>query len=292
MKVWYFLDTNIFRNLVESRDNAGMSFLRVNRRCFRLTPTTIMELVEDLLTCKAHNFLQRREALVLARSVSGGAVLPAQGEFLAKHVFKTPFANPNLSPRTVAKWLDVVTRYESKSQLGTEVTMNDIYVAKLDVAYISQNNQALRSHYLTMMSGYKDALLALTQISHVPRGGPLDGDDAKLFIRFTKSQDWKRLYVRIMSKTVGPEIVEIYKLDELFPQLEPAWEFVSTVMRQSLCEGYRFDRNANDVMDEAQLHYLCVPHLVFVTRDGKLSAKVPTFAGSRVITFDQLQGSL
>jgi hypothetical protein len=98
MKVWYFLDTNIFRNLVESRDSAGMLFLRVNRRCFRLTPTTIMELVEDLLTCKAHNFLQRREALELARSVSGGAVLPAQGEFLAKHVFKTPFANPNLSP--------------------------------------------------------------------------------------------------------------------------------------------------------------------------------------------------
>lgn len=144
MKIWFYPDTNIFRRLIDRKNIEGIHLLRSNPNAFKLTPTTIMELVEDLVTCQSQNFLQRREALELAKKAGGRRVLPASGEFLARHVFGSAFANPHLSPSKVKQWLDAAVRYSSQQSLGTAVEMRN-YQCRLDAGYIAKVNQQVRS---------------------------------------------------------------------------------------------------------------------------------------------------
>ena len=168
MRIWFYPDTNIFRQLVEKGNVDDIESLKGSPNVFKVTPTTIMELVEDLLRCRSHNFGQRRQALELVRQVAGKRVLPASGEFLAKRVFKSSFANPHLKPAKIARWLEVVVRYPSQEQLGSAVKMRN-FMSRLDVSYIAKVLRQVRSAHLSMMNKYRDAIEKAPQSY---KGGP------------------------------------------------------------------------------------------------------------------------
>lgn len=82
-------------------------------------------------------------------------------------------------------------------------------------------------------------------------------------------------------------------INKLYPSLETACKLISVIIRQSLCEGYRYEKHANDRIDEVQLYYLCDPSLTFVTNDSRLRRKTQGCSQSqRVISFNELREKL
>lgn len=291
IKSFFYLDTNVYRQLIESSDCASIALLKDYRRRFRLSAITLMELMEDLHTCSPNKFDLRKRSVELARDVGGAKIMPAHGEFIAKHLFKAPFRNPNLATHFLKRWLDFAVRVKNRASLTSPVKKG-VFEISLNVQLIAKNLKALRSSYLKRMRDDIETLL--TRLGPQPsdtRGGPLRGYSAKVVGTFFESEAWKRLYLQKLAASVQKHLDE-EAAEELYPSLEAACKLVSTILRQSLCDGYLYERHANDAVDEAQLHYLCDPSLTFVTND-RLRKKIQGCGQShRVITFDELVSRL
>lgn len=287
MKPFFYLDTNVYRLLADNTNNTAVDLNEHHRLKIRLSAITLIELIEDLLTCSPRKFGLHKRAIELARQIGGAKIVAAPGEFLAKHLFKTSYANPHLAVTNLKRWLDFAVRQKHQAGLSSPVRVG-IFEYYLDVSLIAHYQEIWRSHYISRTKSYIEAVVAaLGSQSRETRGGPLRGASAKAMQVFLESQQWKRLYVRKLAGLVQRESLDDETLDRMYPYLEAACKFVSTILRQSLCEGYRFERHANDAVDEAQLHYLCDPSLTFVTNDGRLRDKILACDQSkRVISID------
>lgn len=163
----------------------------------------------------------------------------------------------------------------------------------LDVAFIRRAEAQVRASHVAMIRGYVSDMVKLAGLISLPTvGGPLSDHDAVLVTRFFEGTLWRRHYVRMWAQALGSSGLPDERLDELWPALQPAGEFLSRVLLQSLRDGYNFEKNANDVTDEAQLSYLCDPCLTFVTQDKKLRDKLSKQSLSRVITLEEFKNCL
>jgi hypothetical protein len=160
----------------------------------------------------------------------------------------------------------------------------------LDVAAIKKAEDEFRALHTRMVKGYLGEIVREAGVTTLPAvGGPLTGDAAALTTLFFKGERWKRHYVRMWAKTLGRPSLTDEESDELWPLMRPAGEFLSKVLLQSVRDRYNFERNSNDVTDEAHLSYLCDPSLTFVTEDKRLRSKLSAASLSRVIPFQEFR---
>jgi len=286
VKEHFYLDTNVYWRLPENNDQNGIALLKRNRKRLRLTATTIIELIEDLHTCAPARFDLHKKAVELARDAGKGGILPASSEFVARRVFNTSFGNATPSIQTLRRCLDLAVRYRSQGELGGPVRVGAGW-GRLDVAFVARQMQQMRSDHVQQVRAYKSTALAQN-----PKGTLPDDQYCQRITSYYKTPEWKRSYVRGAARGVGCSGLSDAQLDQLAPLLQAACEFVGTILRQSICEGYRYWKKANDVMDQHHLQYLCDPTLTFVTEDGKLRSKVSVHAGQRVIGWPELEDRL
>lgn len=294
MREHFYFDTNVYRVLVEGGQRTEKDFVRKHRKLLKLASTTALELLEDLATCAPHRFSIARDVLEFARDTGHGSILPIREQFLAQRVFHTNYKSQFLNRPEISQWLDVAVRYRSKDELGTFVQVGALKTEKrLDIRYIHECQEEFRRLHAEMIRDYVDEVTQHAGVATGPRrGGPLSGQDAKLVTRFFACEDWRLMYVRKWGDLVGRPGLTPEQLDQLYPLLQPACEFLSTVLQQSLRDAYNFKRNANDAIDEAHLHYLCDPSLTFVTFDDRLRKKLSPNCVKRVITFGEFRSRI
>lgn len=293
MKSYFYLDTNVYRRLIEGSDRIGVTLLKKHHRRFRLSFIMLEELIEDLRTCSPEKFDLRKQTVELARQVGGQKIMAAPGEFVAKHLFKTSYANPYLAVNNLSGWLEVAVRFKNQGSLTSSVRRGVLEMG-LDVSSIAGYQKNLRDSYISRMEHLvKTVISEIGPQPSASRGGPLRGEDALKVQDFFESQKWKRSYMRQLGALVGATSLNDETLDKLYPSLEAACKLISVILRQSLCEGYRYERRASDRADEVQLYYLCDQSLIFVTNDDRLRRKIQGCSQSqRVISFNKLREKL
>ncbi len=290
MREYFYFDTNVYRDVIEENWYAEQALLRTHKKRFKLATTTILELLEDLYTRPPNEFAISQGVLQFARDTAGHAILPDRDEFLALRLFHTGYKSKHLGRDQIRRWIDVAIRYRSKAELGTLVRVGPVQLMGLDVAAIRKAENEFRALHTRMITGYRREILKEAGVTRLPRvGGPLTGEDAALTTAFFRGAQWKRHYVKMWAKTLGRPNLTTDELDELWPFMQAAGEFLSKVLLQSLRDGYNFERNANDVTDEAHLSYLCDPSLTFVTQDKRLRSKLSAASLTRVIPFEEFK---
>lgn len=285
----FYLDTSVYRHLVAPGRADLYQIIRGNRSRIRLVADTVLELIEDLYTCKSEAaFRERRQAVELARLIAGKAILPADGWFLVKKLFDPSAQKAAESGKQAKKWLDVVVRYRSKDDVGRPVPYIIGHVI-LDVQDIARRLQKMRSAYVRMLDRYKGEIMRKAGfVSEEVRRTKVTGPYASAINRYFRSDDWKITYVKILARAVGASVASDTEALQLSKRIQIASEFSGTILRQSLCEGYKYELKANDALDEAHLRYLCDGSLVFVTDDKKLRKKIPETSRGRVINLQEL----
>jgi hypothetical protein len=290
VREYFYFDTNVYRDVVEENWYAEQALLRTNKKRFKLATTTILELLEALYTRPPNEFATSQSVLQFARDTAGHSILPVREEFLAHRLFHTSYKSEHLGRDQIRRWINVAIRYRSKTDLGTLVRVGPLQLMALDVAAIRKAENEFRGLHTQMITGYLREILKEAGVTALPPvGGPLTGDQAALTTVFFQSVQWKRHYVRMWAKMLGRPNLTPDELDELWPFMQPAGEFLSKVLLQSIRDRYNFERNSNDVTDEAHLSYLCDPSLTFVTQDKRLRSKLSTTSLARVISFEEFK---
>ena len=289
----FYLDTNVYRHLVEPANGDPCEIIKRKRSRMRLVADTVLELIEDLYTCSSEpTFQARKKAAELARLIGGKTVLPADGRFLVKKLFDPKLQERAESGKQAKKWLDVVVRYRSRSDVGQPVRYTVGRVV-LDVQDIARRLQKMRSAYVRMLDSYKAEILRKAGLtSGAVRETDVSGPYASAVNEYFRTDEWKLTYVRILARAVGATVGSDADALQFSQRLCVACEFSGTTLRQSLCEGYKYERKANDALDEAHLRYLCDDSLVFVTDDNKLRGKIPRTSKGRVINLKELVARL
>jgi len=290
---YFYFDTNVYRDIVENNWHADDALIRRHKKRFKLATTTILELLEDLYTRPAEEFTTAQRVLQLARDTAGHALLPIREEFLAQRIFHTHFKSEHLGKHQINRWINVAIRYRSKVDLGLFVPVGPLQSMALDIAAIKKAEDEFRNIHTRMVGDYLREILKEAGITTPPLvGGPLTGKEATLTTRFFEGVQWSRHYVRMWAKTLGRPNLSEQELDELWPLMQPAGEFLSKLLLQSIRDRYNYERNSNDVTDEAHLSYLCDPSLRFVTHDKRLRSKLSASSLSRVIPLEELKKRL
>ena len=290
VREYFYFDTNVYRDLVENNWCVEQALLRTHKKRIRLATTTIFELLEDLYTRPASEFATSQRVLQFARNTAGHAILPVREEFLAQRLFHTNYKTDHLGRDQIRRWVNVAIRYRSKNDLGTLVRVGPIQSMALDVAAIRKAENDFRDLHTQMIKRYIQEILKEAGLSALPSvGGPLTGEQARLTTVFFRSAQWRRHYVAMWAKTLGRPNLTTDELEELWPSMQPAGEFLSKVLLQSIRDNYNFERNSNDVADEAHLSYLCDPSLTFVTQDKRLRLKLSATSLARVISFEEFR---
>jgi len=289
MRSSFYLDTNVYRHIVEQGQLGLSELISKNKNRICLAAVTVLELIEDLYTCESEQaFHARKRAAELARLIGGKRILPADGWFLTKKLFDPSTQKAAESSKQAKKWLDVVVRYRSMNEIGQPVPYS-IGRAILDVRDVAERLQKMRSAYVKMMDSYKGEILRKAGLtSQAIRGTIVSGPYAPAINTFFKSDDWKITYVKILARAVGASPLSDIDALQFSKRVQIAREFSGTILRQSLCDGYKYDQKANDAIDEARLRYLCDDSLVFVTDDEKLRRKIPNSPVGRVINLQNL----
>lgn len=203
MKSYFYLDTNVYWRLIAGSDCAGVALLKKHHRRFRLSFITLQELIEDLRTCSPEKFGLHKQTVELARQVGGQKIMAAPGEFVAKHLFKTSYANPHLAVSNLSMWLEVAVRVKNQEALASPVRRG-VFEMGLDVSLIASNQKSIRDSYLSRMEQ-----LVKTVVSEIglqpsaSRGGPLRGGSAPKVQDFFENQKWKRSYIRKLGARIG-----------------------------------------------------------------------------------------
>lgn len=286
MKTRFYLDTNVYWKLAEHNDLDAMALLKGNRKRLRLTATTTIELIEDLHTCAPDRFDLHKKAIELARDAGKGGMLPASGEFVARRVFNTSFGNRTPSTQSLGTCLDLAVRYRSQAALGRSIRVGAVR-RRINIDFVASQMRRMRDDYVRQVKAYKSDFLTQN-----PKGNMSDNEYRQRITSGFKSPEWKRAYVRGAGKGVGCNGLSDSELDRLSPFLQTASDFIGTVLRQSICDGYRYWKKSNDVMDQYHLQYLCDPTLTFVTEDGKLRSKVSVQSKQRIIGWAELEARL
>lgn len=285
MRIYFYLDTNVYRRVIESGDAATEALLVRNRSQLKLAAVTVLELIEDLWTsAQEATFRQRKRAIELARRVAGSRILPADGEFLLKTVFDPGGAGSGESARMAKRWLDAVVRFRSRADLARPVR-HSVGRGVFDFEDIANRLRERRLGYVRKLDRYKEDIIAKTGLPDIkPRGGRISGPYAAGVNKYFETDQWRTTYVNMYARAVGAQIPDADDALRFCRRMQAACEFSATILRQSLCDGYRYDRKANDALDEAHLHCLCDGSLVFVTNDYKLRSKISEASRDRVIT--------
>ena len=294
MREYFYFDTNVYRDVVEENWHAEEALLRRHKKRLKLATTTVLELLEDLDTRSPTKFATAQRALQLARDTAGQTILPVREDFLASRLFRTEYRSGQLGSAQIRRWVDVAIRYRTIAHVGSLIRVGPIRVPMaLDIGAIRHAQEEFRSRHVRMIGGYRSDILKTAGVTSLPPvGGPLSGNDAAKVTRFFEGQQWRRHYVKMWANALGRSGLTEEQLDNLWPSMQPAGEFLSRVLLQSLRDGYNFERNSNDVTDEAHLSYLCDPLLTFVTQDKRLRSKLSASSLSRVISFDAFKKRL
>jgi len=281
----FYLDTNVYRHVVETGNPSVTELLKKSRARIRVAAVTVLELIEDIATCKNQNkFSERKKAVELARWLGGKKILPADGEFVLRKIFHPGKSLSSQSSIQAKRWLDAVVRYWSVAQLGQPVRHSAWHVF-FDFRDVASRLNKMRIEYVEMLDRYKNAIIKNAGLSSVSlHGGSLTGPYREVVNRYFKTEDWKATYVTIHARAVGASRPLPSDLLLLWRRLQTPCEFSTTILRQSICDGYRYDKNANDALDESHLRYLCDDSLVFVTDDAKLRSKISDESRKRVIS--------
>jgi len=259
----------------------------------RMPQIVAMELVGHLYTCHRDKFGSRRAELNLAYNLARDRrLLPAPGAFLARRVFKTEFSNPFLSPKQVLRWMRTAIAHRSKDELGKFVRLGGIgsHECALDFKMVADGLKELREQHIEMIDRYRQDLLLKTfgPTVTVTRETQFSDADAGMISCLFRSEEWKRMFVKNTAGTVGASVSDDDGM-ALYRHLEPAGEFLATVLSQALTQGYKYWEKGNDAADYNLLLYLCDPSLVFVTDDGALKGKLRSEAARvRVISSEEL----
>jgi hypothetical protein len=287
--IYFYLDTNVYRHIIESGDRVAEALLVGNRTRVKLAAVTVLELIEDMWTSDQEaTFRQRKRAIELARRVVGDKILPADGEFLLKKVFDPSGARSGGSARMTKRWLDAVVRYRSRADLVRPIPYS-IGRVMFGFADMAKRLQKRRLAYVEMLDRYKEDIIAKTGLPDIQaRGGRISGPYAAAVNKYFETDEWRTTYVNMHARAVGAQTPDAVDALRFCRRMQAACEFSATILRQSLCDGYRYDRKANDALDEAHLRYLCDDSLVFVTNDYKLRTKISEASRGRVITATDL----
>ena len=291
MREYFYFDTNVYRDIIEENRRSDESLLRRHKKRLKLSATTVLELLEDLDSRPATEFATAHRVLNLARDTAGHGILPIREEFMARRLFKTGYRSDHVGSNQLRLWLEVAVRYKSKDELGKLVRVGAAKVPMaLQTGDIRKAEERFRAIHVDMVKGYVKEIVKEAGLQSFPSiGGPLSRRDAALLTGYFQSKSWKRHYVRMWAEALGRRGLPEGQLDELWPAMQPASEFLSTVLLQSLRDAYNFEKNANDITDEAQLSYLSNPSLVFVTQDKRLRSKLSPQSLLRVITFEEFK---
>ena len=262
-------------------DTEGL--VRNNLARMRLAAVTVLELIEDMWTCKDETaFLVRKRAVELARLVGQHRILPSDDEFVLKRLFDPGRGTPGRTSGVTKRWLDTVVRFRSRADLSKPVRYAVGRVI-FDFADFAGRIGELRRSYVKMLDDYKAAILRAAGLVGFGLKNKLTGEGANAVNTYFKSDLWKETYINLYAKVLRMKPLEHDTAMQFHRRMEIPCEFSSTILRQALCDGYRYDRNANDALDEAHLRYLCDDSLCFVTNDEKLRKKISESSRSRVI---------
>jgi hypothetical protein len=267
MRSRLFFDTNICHHAENGTIPRG-AWLRTvaaipNRFQYCISPLTALETVHSLTSCDPDCFVKNRARVRLLTSINERIWLDFPISFQRKALAGLPTTNTWEIELNVGNLFAMIGWVEKKSDLERPVALPHMTGAVGFQAYLKQ----ARKEFDNVKAIYSQRMTLAKSQSPSRRTRKMFVDDV----------------FRITAMTDTPE-----RRSAISSGMDAAFMFESRLMSM-IPTKYRFEANADDLVDAQQLYYLLDSDMYFVTNDKRLIDYVRRSSqANRIITFDQL----
>lgn len=301
MKRTPIFDTNIFSDLQrELISQADWNTLLRHRPPggWPLSSVTALELLVGLDAAKADGFLDVKQRIARAYSLSGGRVLEDPRILLCKRILRIPFPDDQLAPaaQLISRYMDIVRYANSLDQaLSARIHYKGAAAGRAGFDTTSVFAEVMASpkkQWMAAVERMADETYPAWREKYQQTGKrlppskrwelkqrPFGQLQRTSFI--TALLDW--LHAPADSATVS----------EMLQRLDAVLEFTIFVVREFLLTSYSLEGHQSDVFDQFQLQYLALDKFVIVTNDRDLSVRTrQSSQAARIMSFEQFLRSL
>jgi hypothetical protein len=227
--------------------------------------TTMYELFAGAATGDESRFAEYRDAFSALRISPHQTYLPLVRDFVRSRLFNLPISRVDFGPDELSKWIDIVVRSASRTELLKGLV-------ELDRSGAQTYGFRLRKVQCQILRGKAQYIRRL----RVLRAQARKPDDIEPWASRMVHQ------LQLPLTKANKQTVE--------KALEPVYRHDASVRGKSLTNrNFNFKKHASSWLDSNQLFYLADPNFIFVTADAKLIRELAGSAqAKRVILFDQL----
>jgi hypothetical protein len=270
MKQCVYLDTNVYINW--ARGNKLTVLRRLERNGVRvfLTPTAVIETIEDFWFTRAEDIRVYRRAVKLMLRHGARRVLPPSETFTFNvlRVHRKRLHSPNLTPRHLRRWLQFAAGLPRG--LHNKATWKG---ARFDRGAFKSQVDAYRQGYVDMLIATRAAVLAATGLP--PDASAVGKTDRNVLRKYFGTPDWKNFYFKRMVDEFAVQNTSTAKaVDMCAAANSAAFELDTAILDLTLTAGYKPEIHRGDIFDQSLLTYLADPELIFVTADAKMAGRV------------------
>ena len=260
-----YIDTNVYRHWADGKLLGGLRTLRRRRHPIFLSPTVIIEGMEDFWFHDLSAAAVARRALRLMLEQGGRRILPPAEAVVRMALSTTPTRryNVNLRAGHQRRWL----RFAARLPLFCRNTGR--YRSRgFDIAGFERQINDFRDGYTKMLIAVRDGVLASAGAKK------LHSKDVKEMSAYLRTPDWREVYFRKQSIALSPSIPAPHAAAILERVMHAGFAFDTEVLRLVLTSGYKPENHPSDAFDRALLTHLADPRLHFITADAKMVGRV------------------
>lgn len=260
-----YIDTNVYRCWADGKLLGVLRTLRRGRYPIFLSPTVIIEGMEDFWFHDLSAAAAARRALRLMLAHGGRRILPPAEAVVRMALSTTPARryNVNLRAEHQRRWL----RFAAHLPLYCRKT-GRYRGHGFDILGFERQINDFREGYTKMLIAVRDGVLASAGATK------LHPKDVKEVSAYLKTPDWREVYFRKQSITLSPSIPESYAAVILERVMHAGFAFDTEVLRLVLTSGYKPENHPSDAFDHALLTHLADRRLHFITADAKMVGRV------------------
>jgi hypothetical protein len=265
-----YIDTNVYINW--ARGNKLTVLRRLQREGIRifLTPTVVIETIEDYWFTRDEDLQTYRRAVKLMLRHGGQRILPPSETFTFNVLGvrrKRPYS-VNLTPRHLRRWLQFAAGLPRA--LHRKATGNG---ARFDRDAFKSQVDAYRQSYVDMLIATRAAVLIATGLP--PDATAVAAADRSVLRKYFASSDWKSVYFkRMVDEFAVPFASQARAVEVCVAANSSAFEFDTAILDLTLTGGYKPEVHRGDIFDHSLLTYLADPHLTFITADAKMAGRI------------------